>query len=904
MAEEIGSLRVGLSLDSATFDQSLASINRNIKGLGQEMAIIRGRGNEWGSSVEGLGAKQSTLSTLLDSQKAKVQQLSESYQRVVEEQGANSTAAENLATSLNRATAEMTRTETELTQVTSALQRQQDEIRLSESSWTRLGDTMTEAGERMKKAGDKMKNAGESLSATVTLPLVAVGAGAIAVADQFDTAQGRIQAQLGLTSEEAEELSGVATNLWKNAFGESLSDVGDSLAIIKQNMGDMNNGELEKVAESAYTLSDAFGAEINESTRTASVLMKNFGIGSEEAFDLMTTGFQRGGNFSDELIDSLREYAPQFKGMGYSAEEFTAILIAGAESGAFNLDKVGDAAKEAFIGIGDGSKASQEALELVGLDVQQIENDINSGGDSAKTAFAAVASAIAGIQDPALKAETAVALLGTPIEDLGPEFQDFFATVNTDLGDFKGSTEEAGAALYDNFGSRMTSVFREFQSALEPIGSVLLDMAENLLPKVSAAVETVSNWFTNLSPVGQQLMVVFGLIAAAIGPLLVVGGTLISAIGSIIAVMGTVSAAIAVVTTGVASTVPAVTALAGVFTFLTGPVGIAIAAIAGVIAILVLTYNKVDWFKKAVDTAWGAIKGATVVAFDAIKKTVSSVVESVVKFASGQLETFRKFWDANGKQISSIVKFYFDQISGTIKMVMGIIQGIFQVAWPIISNIVRIAWEGIKLIASTGINLVLGIIQTVLKVLKGDWKGAWETIKTTVQNIWTDIKAYLKAIDLAQTGKDIMKGLITGIGSMATAVWDKVKSITDGIKTAITGALKIKSPSRVTMGYGVNIGQGLANGMQQMNTSVKKSADEMALASIPPVSKMDFPTGSSASSAMSSRNMVEAFSKVLKENGGGLGYGTINITIPANDIREFADVTDFFKRLPQVVNQY
>ncbi len=888
MSEEVGSLRVGLALDSATFDKSLASINRNIKGLGQEMSIIRGRGNEWGNSVEGLGTKQSTLTTLLESQKAKVQQLNESYQRAVTEQGANSTAAENLATSLNRATAEMVRTETELSQVSTALQQQQDDIRLSESSWTRLGDTMQAAGDRMKKVGDKMKGVGESLSTAVTLPLAALGAGAITVADQFDTAQGRIQAQLGLTSGEAEELHGVAKNLWKNAFGESVGEVGDSLAIIKQSMKDLNNGELEKVAESAYILKDAFGAEINETTRTASVLMKTFGVESQEAFDLMTVGFQRGGDFSDELLDTLREYAPQFEGLGYSAEEFTAILVAGAESGAFNLDKLGDVAKEAFLRIGDGSKTSRQALDFLGLDLETIETGMASGGDTAKSAFAAVASAIAGVEDPAYKTQTAIALLGAPIEDLGPEFQDFFARVDTDLGNFEGSTASAGEALYDNFGSRMTSVFREFQAAIEPIGSVLLDMAENLLPKVSAAVETVSNWFANLSPVAQQLSVVFGLVAAAIGPLLIVGGTLVSAIGSIIGVMGTVSAAIAVVTTGVASTIPAVTALAGVFTLLTGPVGIAIAAIVGVIAILVLTYNKVEWFRNAVNATWEIIKKSTVVAFEAIKKTISTMIDAAVKFASTQLGKFKEFWDANGQQISSIVKFYFGQIKSNIELVLGVIKGIFQVVFPIISNIVRITFEAIKLVISTGINLALGIVQTVLKILQGDWKGAWETIKTTVVNIWTDIKAYLKAINLVQTGKDIINGLIKGIGSMATAVWDKVKSITDGIKKAITGALDIHSPSRVMEGYGVNIGQGLANGIKQMNTSVKKSADEMALASVPPVASIANPKNYSGASMNNQTHSV----------------GTINITIPASDIKEFADVTDFFKRLPQVVNQY
>lgn len=339
--EEIGNLKVSLALDDTQFNRPLANVERNLKGLGQELAIIRNKGKEWGDSLEGLKGKQEVLGRTLETQETKVKKLREAYEKSVREKGADAAATEDLANKLNRAIAEYTRTETELEQVNRRLSEQEEDLRHAESAWGRMETAMESASTGLAKAGDKMKNAGEKMTVGITTPLLGLSAAAIKVADEFDTAQGKLQAQLGLTAEEAEELGDVAQNLWENAFGDSLTEVGDSLAFIKQNMKDLNNGELEKVAESAYILKDAFDAEINETTRTASVLMKTFGIESEEAFDLMAVGFQRGGNFTDELLDTLREYSPQFEGLGYSAEEFTAILIAGAETGAFNLDKVG-----------------------------------------------------------------------------------------------------------------------------------------------------------------------------------------------------------------------------------------------------------------------------------------------------------------------------------------------------------------------------------------------------------------------------------------------------------------------------------------------------------------------------------------------------------------------------------
>lgn len=572
--EEIGNLKVSLALDDTQFNRPLASVERNLKGLGQELAIIRNKGKEWGDSLEGLRGKQEVLGRTLSTQETKVKKLREEYEKSVREKGADAAATENLANKLNRAVAEYTRTETELGQVNRRLAEQEEDLRRAESGWTRMETAMESASAGLAKAGEKMKGAGEKMTVGITTPLLGIGAAAIKVADEFDGAQGKLQAQLGLTAEEAEELGDVAQNLWENAFGDSLGEVGDSLAFIKQNMKDLNNGELEKVAESAYILKDAFDAEINETTRTASVLMKTFGIESKEAFDLMAVGFQRGGNFTDELLDTLREYAPQFQGLGYSAEEFTAILIAGAETGAFNLDKLGDAAKEAFLRIGDGSKSSRGALSDLGLNIKDIEKGIQAGGDEAKTSFAAVASAIAAVKDPAKKTQAAIALLGAPIEDLGPQFQDFFAKVDMDLGDFKGATEDAGAALYDNFGSRVTSVFRNFQSDLEPVGEILLDVAEEYLPKLADGISDLTEGFADMSPEAKETALKIAGVAAAAGPALVVVGTLTTGLSG----LATMGAGLAGVLGGATGT--GLIARLGLMG-MAGPVGLAVAGVAG-----------------------------------------------------------------------------------------------------------------------------------------------------------------------------------------------------------------------------------------------------------------------------------------------------------------------------------
>lgn len=65
----------------------------------------------------------------------------------------------------------------------------------------------------------------------------------------------------------------------------------------------------------------------------------------------------------------------------------------------------------------------------------------------------------------------------------------------------------------------------------------------------------------------------------------------------------------------------------------------------------------------------------------------------------------------------------------------------------------------------------------------------------------------------SEFGGNIVSGLVSGIESSEQSIWDKLKSITDKIKSTITTALKIESPSRVMMEYGGYISEGLAIGI-------------------------------------------------------------------------------------------
>jgi phage-related protein len=274
---------------------------------------------------------------------------------------------------------------------------------------------------------------------------------------------------------------------------------------------------------------------------------------------------------------------------------------------------------------------------------------------------------------------------------------------------------------------------------------------------------------------------------------------------------------------------PLVTGLATVM----GTVMLVAAIVVGLVAAFIYAWNNIEGFRNFITTAMESIKNAFMIAFSFVKDIVVAVMSEVSVFLSGVLGDIKAFWDENSAAIMTIVKTYFTLIGAYIAVVMSAIKAVFQIAWPIIVGVIKVAWALIQSVISTAINLVLGIISVAMKLLQGDWKGAWESIKGTAKTIMDNIIGYFKGIDLAQIGKNIIQGLVNGIGGMIGIVKKKVAEIANLIPDGVKKFLGIHSPSRVLMELGEFTGEGFANGIESMVRKVQGVSADMANAALP-----------------------------------------------------------------------
>ncbi|MFJ7558615.1 phage tail tape measure protein, partial [Bacillus thuringiensis] len=498
-----------------------------------------------GLSEQAIEAREAR-GTLLDLQEnskkleAEQKKLTSSFKLQNAELGANASEADKLelAQKQLRQQVEMTdRVVHNLEQQLSAAKRvygenstevQQLETKLNQAKTTlkQFGNSLQSVGRSGSQAADGMAEINKKLDMNnlmeaaevlqgISEKLIEMGKSIVNTAIEFDGSQRKIQASLGLTGKGAENLQKIAVDTWKKGFGENLEEVDNALIKVYQNMRDVPHEELQGASENVLTLAKVYDVDLNEATRGAGQLMSQFGLSTQETFDLLAAGAQEGLNYSDELFDNLSEYAPLFKQGGFSAQEMFTILANGTKSGSYNLDYINDLVKEFGIRVQDGSKGVSEGFGDLSEETQKVWKSFNEGKGTAADVFNAVLGDLQKMDDKVKANQIGVALFGTKWEDMGADAVLSLNDVHGGLGDVTGRMDEMKKLQEESLGQQFQKALRETQAALEPLGKKFAELAKDILPPIVDGVKAVMDWFSKLSEADQTLLIVMGALSTA-----------------------------------------------------------------------------------------------------------------------------------------------------------------------------------------------------------------------------------------------------------------------------------------------------------------------------------------------------------------------------------------------------
>lgn len=530
-------------VDISDLKKNITEANKNIRMANAEFKAATSGMDDWKNSAEGINEKLKQLTKVLDSENAKLKSyqeqlertakaeeenskraevLKKQYQEAAKQFGENSEECKKLQSALNAVEKEQEsnakgvedlrikilnqqatvgRTEKEFRNYQKQLENVEGAAKQAEGAADDLSGSLkdvegsaenaTTSTEKLKEGFTVVKGVIASLIAEgikkLSSEFVDLAKQAVNFSAEFESAMNTLQVQTGMSSKEMEKYNGIMKEMYNKNYGDSFDDIAQSIATVAQNSKEVDPAKIQELTEGALTLRDAFGFEVNETMRAANMLIDQFGLSGEEAYNLIAQGAQKGLNKNGDLLDTINEYAVHFKQTGLSAEDFFNMIENGAEEGTFSVDKLGDAWKEFGIRAKDTTNTTTEAYEILGLNADEMRAKFAAGGESAKQATDTILTALFSMDDAVKQNQAGVDLFGTMWEDLGADAIKALSDTNGEITTTKNSLEEINKVQYSGFEHELEQLKREFKTSLsEPL-------AEEVIPQVKKFFDTLKS---------------------------------------------------------------------------------------------------------------------------------------------------------------------------------------------------------------------------------------------------------------------------------------------------------------------------------------------------------------------------------------------------------------------------
>lgn len=320
-------------------------------------------------------------------------------------------------------------------------------------------------------------------------------------------------------------------------------------------------------------------------------------------------------------------------------------LLGSAEKGAEAFDRLAEFAAKTPFKLEDVAAGAKQLLAF-GLNIDEVYDSLSFLGDIAGatgsnlqdlTLIFGQARSIGSAYTEDLRQ---LAQRGVPIFDLlsektgltGDALRKFIEQGKVTfplLQELLKSTAQEGGIFFGGMEAQsktLSGVFSTFKDnvslALAKIGDAIANAIDlrKVMAQLSDAVARAAEWFGNLSPGMQKFIVIAAGVAAALGPVLFVIGKLI-AVGPVL--------------------VTGLKAIGAAFTFMTGPVGLAIISIGAIVAGVVYAYNKFEGFRRLINALGNTFKELIII----IKEGASAFIRGFGELKDGDFKKAAKSFE-------------------------------------------------------------------------------------------------------------------------------------------------------------------------------------------------------------------------------------------------------------------
>lgn len=770
-------------IDVSDLKKGIEEANKQIKYANAEFKNAVAGMDDWSKSADGLSAKIKQQQAVVEAEKQKlellkdqltrVQQAQQNGQKIIEDlndkydeavklYGESSEEAKKYAKQLEDAEKAQERNAKAADDLALKILNQDTNVKNAEAQvgkfQTALDNLEKEEGEAEKSTDDlnsSFKDSdsgidafavalGNLASGAVTAIINKLGELAGAVKDayfEFDAGRDAVVKATGATGEAADELAKSMTNVAKRVKGD-FGTIGSAVGEVNTRFG-YTGEELENTTEQFMKFADITGMDATKAVQTVSKAMNNAGIDSSkysEVLDEIAIAAQASGISAEKLTENLTKYGSQTRAAGLNTKESIA-LFAQFEKSGVNAEMALGGLKTAVKTWSDEGKNSRIEFQRTIQDIKDSPNVL----EATQKAIDVFGS----------KAGTELA---DAIHSGRFEYSEFLDVVKGSEGTVSATYEETqsgfdkAALAVQNMKTTAAELadglLQKYSLQIEVAIQKITDLIDEYAPKVEEGID----WMTKHLPELEAGIIGIGV---AFATWKVAG--LITAITTALAGMSAAEVVAAAKTWLLNAAMAA------------NPIGLVIAAIAGLVAAFVVLWNKSDKFREFWINLWEKIKVSAAVVIEFIKIAFKNTWEAI-----------KKVWDVAGK--------YFETVWKAIKLVFSVVKNV-------LTGNFSDAWNGIKAIWS----LVSGWFNdNVVKPVRDFFSGMWDNVKKGASDAWNGItetfshvadwfhdkfsNAWQRVKDVFSTGGQIFDGIKDGITNAFKSV---VNAIIRGINRVI-----------------------------------------------------------------------------------------------------------------------
>ena len=466
-------------------------------------------------------------------------------------------------------------------------------------SWTgSFGSGIAAAGQKLQEFGSKVSEVGEQLTQKVTGPIVALGTASVAAFKGVDKGYDAIIKKTGATGETLEGMKGSFDNI-ASTVPADMEDIGSAIGEVNTKFGSTGT-ELETLSTKFLMFAQLNDQDVSTAVDQTQKALAAFGLGAESAgglLDTMNKVAQDTGVGVDKLATGLVENGAAFQELGLNIDQATVVMG--------QLEKSGANSETVMAGLRKALKQATKEGKPLDQALSELQSTIENGSGSMDG-------------------------LTASYELFGKSGDQIYAAVKNgtlDFREFGNAAVDAGGSVDETFQATLDPV-DQFKLAMQDLmlvgaelGAMIGEVLQPILEALREKIQALKEWWSQLTPEQQAMIVKIGMIVAAIGPLLVIVGKVISVIGTIMTlapVLGTVIAAI------------------------TGPIGLVIAAIGLLVAAGVWLYKHWDEVKQKAQEIWNAIKENVIQPIQQAKQDLEQKWSEIKQAAVEKYESIRQ----------------------------------------------------------------------------------------------------------------------------------------------------------------------------------------------------------------------------------------------------------------------